>query len=84
MPDSPSPLVAIVMGSDSDWPKIKSVAAALDEFHVPHEIREAFEDAFKCIDDALTISRQHAPSAQRAGRRRRRPPRRGRRGSRRP
>jgi 5-(carboxyamino)imidazole ribonucleotide mutase len=27
------------MGSDSDWPKIKSVAAALDEFQVPYETR---------------------------------------------
>ncbi len=39
MPDSNSPLVAVVMGSDSDWPKIKSVAASLEEFDVPHEIR---------------------------------------------
>jgi len=34
-----SPRVGIVMGSDSDWPKIKKAAAALDEFGVPHEIR---------------------------------------------
>jgi 5-(carboxyamino)imidazole ribonucleotide mutase len=27
------------MGSDSDWPKIKAVAAALDEFGVPYEAR---------------------------------------------
>jgi 5-(carboxyamino)imidazole ribonucleotide mutase len=27
------------MGSDSDWPKIKAVAAALDEFGVPWEAR---------------------------------------------
>lgn len=39
MPESTSPLVGIVMGSDSDWPKIKSAAAALDEFQVPHETR---------------------------------------------
>ena len=26
------------MGSDSDWPKIKAVAAALDQFDVAHEI----------------------------------------------
>jgi len=30
--------VGIVMGSDSDWPKIKGVAAALDEFGVGYEI----------------------------------------------
>ena len=34
-----SPRVGIVMGSDSDWPKIKAVAAALEEFGVPHEVR---------------------------------------------
>lgn len=30
--------VGIVMGSDSDWPKIKGVAAALDEFGVGYEV----------------------------------------------
>ncbi len=39
MPDSASPLVGVVMGSDSDWPKIKSVAAALDELQIPYEAR---------------------------------------------
>jgi 5-(carboxyamino)imidazole ribonucleotide mutase len=32
-----TPLVGIVMGSDSDWPKIKAAAEALDEFGVPYE-----------------------------------------------
>lgn len=32
------PQVGIVMGSDSDWPKIKAVAEALAQFDVPHEI----------------------------------------------
>ncbi|MCR4415375.1 MAG: 5-(carboxyamino)imidazole ribonucleotide mutase [Thermoguttaceae bacterium] len=31
--------VGIVMGSDSDWPKIQGVAAALDEFGVEYEAR---------------------------------------------
>jgi len=39
MPETTSPLVGIVMGSDSDWPKIKGVAAALDEFGVVYETR---------------------------------------------
>jgi 5-(carboxyamino)imidazole ribonucleotide mutase len=34
-----APLVGIVMGSDSDWPKIKAVAAALEQFDVPYEVR---------------------------------------------
>jgi len=39
MPEITSPQVGIVMGSDSDWPKIKSVAAALDQFDVRYETR---------------------------------------------
>lgn len=39
MSESKSPLVGIVMGSDSDWPKIKAAAAALEEFGVPCEVR---------------------------------------------
>ncbi|MHB8899720.1 MAG: 5-(carboxyamino)imidazole ribonucleotide mutase [Thermoguttaceae bacterium] len=31
--------VGIVMGSDSDWPKIKPVAAALDEFGVGYQVQ---------------------------------------------
>jgi 5-(carboxyamino)imidazole ribonucleotide mutase len=34
-----TPLVGIVMGSDSDWPTMEPAAAALDEFAVPHEVR---------------------------------------------
>jgi 5-(carboxyamino)imidazole ribonucleotide mutase len=34
---STSPLVSIVLGSDSDWPKIKAAAEALEEFGVPYE-----------------------------------------------
>ena len=33
-----TPLVGILMGSDSDWPKINKAAAALDEFGVPYEV----------------------------------------------
>jgi 5-(carboxyamino)imidazole ribonucleotide mutase len=38
MADQHSPLVGIVMGSDSDWPKINGAAAALDEFGVSYEV----------------------------------------------
>ena len=34
---SKSPVVGIVMGSDSDWPVMKAAAEALDEFEVPYE-----------------------------------------------
>jgi 5-(carboxyamino)imidazole ribonucleotide mutase len=33
-----TPLVGILMGSDSDWPKIKAAAESLDEFGVPYEV----------------------------------------------
>ena len=39
MPEANSPQVGIVMGSDSDWPKIRSVATALEEFDVACEIQ---------------------------------------------
>ncbi len=32
-----SPLIGIVMGSDSDWPVMRAAAEALDEFAVPYE-----------------------------------------------
>jgi 5-(carboxyamino)imidazole ribonucleotide mutase len=34
-----SPLAAVLMGSDSDWPVMGAAAAALAEFDVPHEVR---------------------------------------------
>jgi 5-(carboxyamino)imidazole ribonucleotide mutase len=34
---SDSPLVGVVMGSDSDWPVMAAAAEALDEFGVPFE-----------------------------------------------
>jgi 5-(carboxyamino)imidazole ribonucleotide mutase len=33
------PLVAIIMGSDSDWPVMKAAAAMLEDFGVPYEAR---------------------------------------------
>jgi 5-(carboxyamino)imidazole ribonucleotide mutase len=34
-----SPLVGVVMGSDSDWPTMSAAAEVLTEFEVPHEVR---------------------------------------------
>lgn len=39
MPDSPSPLVGIIMGSRSDWDTLRQAAEVLDQFGVPHEKR---------------------------------------------
>ncbi len=38
-PTSAPPPVAIIMGSQSDWPILKKAAAILDELQVPHEVR---------------------------------------------
>ncbi|MFI6639177.1 5-(carboxyamino)imidazole ribonucleotide mutase [Streptomyces sp. NPDC050504] len=35
---STSPLVGIVMGSDSDWPVMEAAAQALAEFEIPYEV----------------------------------------------
>src|SRR5277367_4728760 len=37
MPDAP--VVAVIMGSDSDWTVMSAAAEALAEFGVPHEVR---------------------------------------------
>lgn len=34
-----TPVVGIIMGSNSDWPKIKKAAAALAEFDIPYEVQ---------------------------------------------
>ncbi len=39
MPEDNPALIGIVMGSDSDWPKIKAAATALDEFGVCYDVR---------------------------------------------
>ena len=39
MKNPENPRVGILMGSDSDWPKIRAAADALAEFGVPYEVR---------------------------------------------
>jgi len=36
---SPTPLIGIIMGSDSDWPTMKAAAAICSDFNVPFEAR---------------------------------------------
>ncbi len=47
--------VGILMGSDSDWPKIKGAAAALDEFAVGYEVHvmSAHRTPERVLDYAL-------------------------------
>lgn len=37
MPDTAAPLVAVIMGSSSDWETMKHVVDVLERFEVPHE-----------------------------------------------
>jgi 5-(carboxyamino)imidazole ribonucleotide mutase len=37
--EASSPMVGVVMGSDSDWPVMSGAADVLEEFGVPHEVR---------------------------------------------
>lgn len=38
-PDSPAPLVGVIMGSKSDWPTMIEAHQVLLQFNVPHECR---------------------------------------------
>lgn len=37
--EKPSPLVGIIMGSDSDWPTMKAAADVCEEFQIPYEAK---------------------------------------------
>src|ERR1044071_7166128 len=37
MPDSPTPLVSVIMGSSSDWETMKHAVDVLERFGIPHE-----------------------------------------------
>jgi 5-(carboxyamino)imidazole ribonucleotide mutase len=53
-----SPLVGIVMGSDSDWPTMEPAALALREFDVPHEVhvRSAHRTPVDMLDYAAAAA----------------------------
>ena len=61
MPETTTPLVGILMGSDSDWPKIKAAAAALDEFGVLYEVH------VMSAHRTPEVVRQYATMAARGG-----------------
>lgn len=51
MAKTDTPLVGIVMGSDSDWPVLRAAAATLKEFGIPYEARVL--SAHRTPDEAL-------------------------------
>ena len=50
------PLVAVVMGSDSDWNVMRDAAAALAEFDIPHEVEVV--SAHRTPDKLLRYGRE--------------------------
>ncbi len=56
-----SPLVGIIMGSDSDWPTLKPAADVCVEFDVPHEVRVV--SAHRTPDDMA----RYAKAAEKRG-----------------
>jgi 5-(carboxyamino)imidazole ribonucleotide mutase len=55
MTDTPRPLVAIVMGSDSDLPAVKPAAETLDALGIAHEMHVA--SAHRTPDRAIALAR---------------------------
>lgn len=53
-----SPLVGVIMGSDSDWPVMRAASEALDEFAVPHEV--SVVSAHRTPERMLAYARQAA------------------------
>src|SRR5690554_3943541 len=60
----PSPLVSIIMGSDSDWPVMGEAAAVLSEFDVPHEVEVV--SAHRTPDKMISFGREAAGRGIRA------------------
>jgi 5-(carboxyamino)imidazole ribonucleotide mutase len=57
MTNSPNPLVAVIMGSKSDWPEVMSHASkTLDDLGIPHEslVMSAHRTPDKVLDYAAT------------------------------
>jgi 5-(carboxyamino)imidazole ribonucleotide mutase len=58
------PLVAVIMGSDSDWPVMSLAAEALAEFDIPYEVRVL--SAHRTPQDMLTWAAAAADRGLRA------------------
>jgi 5-(carboxyamino)imidazole ribonucleotide mutase len=55
MNEHPSPLVGLIMGSDSDWPTMRTAAETLQEFGVAYEARVV--SAHRMPDDMAEYAR---------------------------
>ncbi len=52
----PTPLVALLMGSDSDWPTVKEACTVLNSFGVPFAVRVL--SAHRCPEDLVAYVKQ--------------------------
>ena len=52
----PDPVVAVVMGSASDWPTMQRAVAVLERFHIPHEARVV--SAHRMPDEMFAFAEQ--------------------------
>jgi len=57
--DIPAPLIAVVMGSRSDYPVVAPAVAILEEFGVPHEVRVI--SAHRTPDQMFRFAEQAGP-----------------------
>ena len=64
--DKKSPLVGVVMGSNSDWEVMQHAVAVLREFDIPHEARVV--SAHRMPDDMFQYAEQAAARGLRARR----------------
>ena len=55
--DSDSPVVGIVMGSDSDWSVMEAAATVLEEFGIPYEADVV--SAHRMPEDMIAYSRDY-------------------------
>ena len=55
--------VAIIMGSDSDWPTVKAAAAQLKSWDIPFEVRVMSATALRPLRRSLQSARRKTASA---------------------
>jgi 5-(carboxyamino)imidazole ribonucleotide mutase len=63
MPTAVTPLVAVIMGSTSDWETMSAAVAMLERFAIPYEKaawsrrnRTPAVDGRVCVDGAVTVA----------------------------
>ena len=60
---SETPLVGVVMGSDSDWRVMSDASQILTDFGIPHEVEVV--SAHRTPDKLMSYGRDHHPQSRR-------------------